>query len=211
VNNGQSCVAAKRFIVHDAIGDEFERRFAARMRALRVGDPMDPAAELGPLATEEIIDRLADQVERTVSGGARVVVGGHRMARPGYFYEPTVLAGIPERSPARGEEFFGPVALLFRVPSFEAAIALANETPFGLGSSLWSTDPREQEAFVRDIQSGMAFVNALVTSDPAMPAGGVKRSGYGRELGEFGIHEFVNAKTVWMQPAPGASEAVHVE
>jgi succinate-semialdehyde dehydrogenase/glutarate-semialdehyde dehydrogenase len=198
VNNGQSCIAAKRFIVAEAVGDEFERRFVGGMAALTVGDPMDPGVAVGPLANEAQLRTLTDQVERTVAAGAKVLTGGGRVDRQGYFYQPTVLTGITPDSPAWREEFFGPVALLFRVPSADEAIRLANDSPFGLGASVWTRDAAERARFVAELEAGMVFVNAMVASDPKVPFGGVKHSGYGRELGPFGIREFVNIKTVWV-------------
>ena len=198
INNGQSCIAAKRFIVHEAIADEFERGFIEGTRALVVGDPMDPATEVGPLATEAQVRTIADQVERSVRAGARLLAGGGRLRRPGFFFQPGVLAGIPPGSPAYTEEFFGPVALLFRVGSAEEAVRLANDSPFGLGASVWTRDEGERDRFVAEVEAGMVFVNAMVASDPRVPFGGVKQSGYGRELGPFGIREFVNVKTVWV-------------
>jgi len=198
INNGQSCIAAKRFIVAEAVADEFERRFVEGTRALVVGDPMDPATEVGPLATEAQVRTIADQVERSVRAGARVLTGGSRIQRPGYFYQPTVLSGIAPGSPAFTEEFFGPVGLLFRIRSAEEAIRLANDSPFGLGASVWTRDQAERGRFVAELEAGMVFVNAMVASDPRVPFGGVKQSGYGRELGPFGIREFVNVKTVWV-------------
>ena len=198
INNGQSCIAAKRFIVAESVAEEFERRFVTQMAALPVGDPMDPATAVGPLASESQLRTLIDQVQRTVAAGARVLTGGHPAGGRGYFYQPTVLTGIGPDSPARQEEFFGPVALLFRVGSADEAIRLANDSPFGLGASVWTRDDAERARFVAELEAGMVFVNAMVASDPRMPFGGVKRSGYGRELGQQGIREFVNAKTVWV-------------
>jgi succinate-semialdehyde dehydrogenase/glutarate-semialdehyde dehydrogenase len=196
VNNGQSCIAAKRFIVDAGVADEFERRFVAGMRALRVGDPMDEATEVGPLATPVIVDALDAQVRRSVEMGARLLLGGRRIERPGNFYAPTVLADVPAEAPAYREELFGPVAALFRASGIEDAIRLANDTEFGLGASVWTTDATEQRRFIDGIEAGMVFVNGMVASDPRLPFGGVKRSGYGRELGAHGIREFVNIKTV---------------
>jgi len=197
INNGQSCIAAKRFIVAAAIYDEFERRFVENMRALRVGDPMAPETDIGPLATGAIRDELHAQVERAVAAGARLLLGGHPVAGSGYFYEPTVLAGVPRGTDVFREEMFGPVAMLFRVRDAAEAIELANDSPFGLGSSAWTRDPAEQALFSDEIQAGQVFINGMVASDPRLPFGGVKRSGYGRELGVNGIREFVNIKTVW--------------
>jgi succinate-semialdehyde dehydrogenase/glutarate-semialdehyde dehydrogenase len=197
VNNGQSCIAAKRFIVADGIYDEFERRFIETMRGLKVGDPMAPETDIGPLATGAIRNELHAQVERAVASGARLLLGGRMIAGPGYFYEPSVLTAVPREAEIFREELFGPVAMLFRVKDAAEAIELANDSPFGLGASVWSQDPAEQSQFISEIQAGAVFVNAMVASDPRLPFGGVKRSGYGRELGVFGIREFVNIKTVW--------------
>ena len=199
INNGQSCIAAKRFIVSAAIYDDFEKRFVAAMQALRVGDPMDEQNEIGPLATPQILNDLDQQVIKSVAGGAQILTGGRKLDRPGNYYEPTVLARIPKDAPAFCEEVFGPVALLFRVPDIETAIRLANSTPFGLGSSAWTKDAAEQEKFANELQAGCVFINGMVASDPRLPFGGIKNSGYGRELGEFGIREFVNIKTVWVK------------
>jgi succinate-semialdehyde dehydrogenase / glutarate-semialdehyde dehydrogenase len=197
INNGQSCIAAKRFIVADSIYDDFERRFVETMKALKVGDPLDPDTDVGPLATRAIREELHAQVERAVASGARLLLGGRMMDRPGYFYEPTVLAGVPRRSDIFREELFGPVAMLFRVKDAAEAIELANDSPFGLGASMWTRDAAEQSLFMDEIQAGAVFINSMVASDPRLPFGGVKRSGYGRELGVFGIREFVNIKTIW--------------
>ncbi|HEX2080330.1 MAG TPA: NAD-dependent succinate-semialdehyde dehydrogenase [Longimicrobium sp.] len=199
INNGQSCIAAKRFIVHQEVADEFERRFVAAMQALRVGDPMDEATDVGPLATAAIRDEVDEQVRASVAAGARVLTGGRPMEGPGFFYPPTILADIPEDAPAYREEVFGPVASLFRVADVGQAIALANDSQFGLGSSVWTRDEGERRRFVAEIEAGMTYVNAMVASDPRLPFGGVKQSGYGRELGVFGIHEFVNIKSVWIE------------
>ena len=197
LNNGQSCIAAKRFLVHEKVADEWTRRFVEAMATLTVGDPMDAATDIGPLATPSILEGLASQVERSVAAGAHVLLGGHRLEGPGNFYAPTVLADIPEAAPAYREELFGPVALLFRVKDMDHAVHQANDTPFGLGSSVWTNDPAEQERFINEIEAGMTFVNGMVASDPRLPFGGIKRSGYGRELSEHGLREFVNMKTVW--------------
>jgi succinate-semialdehyde dehydrogenase/glutarate-semialdehyde dehydrogenase len=198
INNGQSCIAAKRFIVHEAIYDEFERRFVEGTRSLVVGDPMDPATDLGPLATEAQVSTIEEQVRRAVAAGARLLTGGHRVTRPGYYFAPTALAGMTPDSPVYHEEVFGPVALLFRVRTVDEAIRLANDNPFGLGASAWTNDDGERTRFVEEIAAGMVFINAMVASDPRLPFGGVKQSGYGRELGPFGIREFVNIKSVWV-------------
>jgi succinate-semialdehyde dehydrogenase/glutarate-semialdehyde dehydrogenase len=196
INNGQSCIAAKRFIVHDRSFDRFEREMVARMAALRVGDPMDPATDVGPLATGAELEKLAAQVDAAVKDGARLLCGGRPPGGKGFYYPPTVLAGIPRTSPSYREEIFGPVAMLYRVKDLDEAIAVANDVPFGLGSSVWTNDPEERRRFVDDLEAGATFVNAMVASDPRLPFGGVKRSGYGRELAREGIREFVNVKTV---------------
>ena len=196
INNGQSCIAAKRFIVDARIAAEFERALVAGMAALRVGDPMDETTQLGPLATPDILEGLDQQVRRSVEMGARVLTGGKRLDRPGNYYAPTVLADVPKDAPAYGEELFGPVAALHRADGIEEAIRLANDTEFGLGASVWTNDEAEQRRFIDDIEAGMVFVNGMVVSDPRLPFGGAKRSGYGRELGAYGIREFVNVKTV---------------
>jgi len=196
INNGQSCIAAKRFLAHEAVYDAFAQAMVEGLRALQVGDPADEATQLGPLATSQGREALADQVERSVRAGARLLCGGHALDRAGWFYEATALADIPPDSPAAREEIFGPVALLHRVRDLDDAIAQANDSPFGLGSSVWTHDAHERERFVREIEAGMTFVNGMVVSDPRRPFGGVKHSGYGRELGAAGIREFTNAKTV---------------
>ena len=198
-NNGQSCIAAKRFIVAEKIADEFEHKFVGRMQALRIGDPFDEATQLGPLANPEAVTSLDADVKKTVAAGARLLTGGHPLDRPGCFYAPTVLTDIPKNSPAYSEEFFGPVASLFRVKDIDAAIALANDSRFGLGASAWTTDPAETERFINELEAGMVFLNKMVASDPRVPFGGVKASGHGRELAVEGIREFVNIKTVWIQ------------
>jgi succinate-semialdehyde dehydrogenase / glutarate-semialdehyde dehydrogenase len=199
INNGQSCIAAKRFIVHDSIYDEFERRFVEGMKALKVGDPMAATTDVGPLATAQIVGELDDQVKRAVAGGARLLAGGKRVNAPGNFYEPTVLADVPKSCPVYYEEIFGPVAMLFRVSDIDEAIEVANDSDFGLASSVWTNDRTETARFTADIEAGAVFVNGMVASDPRLPFGGVKNSGYGRELSEFGIREFCNIKTVWMK------------
>ena len=200
MNNGQSCIAAKRFLVADAIADEFEERMAEKINALRVGDPMNLETDIGPLATPSILQELDDLVQACISKGARVVTGGAPLAdRSGNFYAPTLLTDLPPGTPAYTEEFFGPVALLFRVKGIDEAIALANSTPFGLGASAWTTDAAERDRFIKELEAGAVFINGLVKSDPRLPFGGIKRSGYGRELSIQGIHEFVNIKTVWIK------------
>ncbi len=203
INNGQSCIAAKRFIVHADVADEFERRLVQGMEALRVGDPLDPSTQLGPLAMPAIRDGLDRQVRESVEAGARVLTGGHPLDRPGNYYAPTVITDIPPASPAYREELFGPVAILFRARDRDEALALANDTTFGLGASVWTRDPGDRDVFVDRIESGLVFVNAMVASDPRLPFGGVKRSGYGRELSVYGVREFVNVKTVWIRDGAG--------
>jgi succinate-semialdehyde dehydrogenase / glutarate-semialdehyde dehydrogenase len=204
VNSGQSCIAAKRFIVAEAVADAFERGFTAKMGALKVGDPLDPATEVGPLATKSVLTDLDDQVRRSVAAGARVLTGGQPLDRPGNYYAPTVLTDIRPGSPAYTEELFGPVAALFRVGDIDEAIRLANDTSFGLGSSVWTNDAAERARFTDEIEAGQVFVNGMVVSDPRLPFGGVKHSGYGRELGIYGIREFVNVKTVWIHDSGGS-------
>jgi len=197
-NNGQSCIAAKRFIVADSIAPEFERKFVARMENLRVGDPFDEKTELGPLASADAVKSLDADVKKTVDAGAKVLTGGHPLKLAGNYYAPTVLTNIPKESPAYREEFFGPVASLFRVKDLEEAIRLANDSRFGLGASAWTNDERERERLINELEAGMVFINKMVASDTRIPFGGVKHSGHGRELGVHGIREFVNIKTVWI-------------
>jgi len=182
LNNGQSCIAAKRFLVDSGIASDFEQRFVEAMRALRIGDPLDESTQLGPLATPEILEGLDEQVRASIAAGARLLTGGHRIDRPGNFYAPTVLADAAEDSPAYREELFGPVAVLFRTNGIDDAIRIANDTEFGLGASVWTSDAGEQRRLVDEIEAGMVFVNGMVASDPRLPFGGVKRSGYGREF-----------------------------
>jgi succinate-semialdehyde dehydrogenase/glutarate-semialdehyde dehydrogenase len=200
-NNGQSCIAAKRFIVAEPIADKFEREFASRMEALKVGDPFDEKTELGPLSTADGVSDLDRDVQATIRAGARVLTGGKPLDRPGNFYAPTVLTNIPSGSPAHKEELFGPVASVFRAKDLDDAIGIANDCRFGLGASAWTNDPKERERFIRDLESGMVFINRMVASDPRLPFGGVKWSGHGRELGVHGIREFTNIKTVWIEEA----------
>ncbi len=201
INNGQSCIAAKRFIVVDSIADEFERRLVAGMQSLVVGDPLDPRTDVGPLANEAQVKTLAGQVERSVRGGARLLTGGHPLDRPGYYFAPGVLTDISPDAPAYREEVFGPVALLFRARDIDQAISIANDSPFGLGASAWTNDETERRRFIIELEAGMVFINAMVASDPRLPFGGVKQSGYGRELSAHGLREFVNIKTVWIGDA----------
>jgi len=198
INNGQSCIAAKRFIVADAIYDDFEKRFVKGMQDLKVGDPMQKETDIGPLATADSLKDLEDQVQHAASAGAKVLTGGKRLDGRGNYYPPTVLTNIAKNSPVYNEEIFGPVAMVFRAKDIDEAIAIANDTPFGLGASAWTNDPKEQARFIDEIESGQVFINGMVASDPRLPFGGVKHSGYGRELSAFGIREFVNVKTIWI-------------
>ena len=198
-NNGQSCIAAKRFIVAESIAEKFEHLFAEKMAALEVGDPFKESTELGPLATREGVNDLDRDVRKTVEAGAKILTGGKPLDRPGNFYAPTVLVNIPKDSPAHKEELFGPVASVFRAKNIDDAIRIANDSRFGLGASAWSNDVAEQEKFVNELEAGMVFINRMVASDPRIPFGGVKWSGHGRELGALGIREFTNIKTVWME------------
>jgi succinate-semialdehyde dehydrogenase / glutarate-semialdehyde dehydrogenase len=196
INNGQSCIAAKRFIVAEPIADEFQRKFVSTMEALKVGDPFEESTELGPLATPQGVEDLERDVQKTVAAGARILTGGKKLDRPGNFYAPTVLTDIPKNSPAYREELFGPVASIFRAKNLDDAIRIANDSRFGLGASAWTSDDKEREQLVNELEAGMVFINRMVASDPRLPFGGVKHSGYGRELGPFGIREFTNIKTV---------------
>jgi succinate-semialdehyde dehydrogenase/glutarate-semialdehyde dehydrogenase len=197
-NNGQSCIAAKRFIVHEAVADEFERRFVERMAALRLGDPMDDSTDLGPLATEQGRRDVEELMADAVDHGARVLVGGQRPDGPGWFYPATVVTGITPEMRMHSEEVFGPVAQLYRVADADEALEVANATGFGLGSNVWTNDPAEQERFIRDMVAGAVFVNGMTTSYPELPFGGVRISGYGRELSAHGIREFCNIKAIWV-------------
>ncbi|HEU5336475.1 MAG TPA: NAD-dependent succinate-semialdehyde dehydrogenase [Terriglobales bacterium] len=198
-NNGQSCIAAKRFIVAEKIGEQFERKFVAKMESLVIGDPMQENVELGPLATPDGVADLQREVEKSVEAGARLLTGGKPLQRPGNFYAPTVLTNIPKDSPAYREELFGPVACLFRARDIDQAIAIANDSRFGLGASAWTNDEFERKRFINELEAGMVFINKMVASDPRVPFGGVKQSGHGRELGVHGIREFTNIKTVWIE------------
>jgi len=199
INNGQSCIAAKRFIVHEKVADQFEKEFVGRMQALKIGDPFDPKTDVGPLATPDAVKDLDADVQKSIQAGAKLLTGGKPIAGPGNFYQPTVLANIPKDSPAYREELFGPVACVFRAKSIDEAIAIANDVRFGLGASAWTNDPAERELFINELQAGMVFINQMVVSDPRVPFGGVKASGHGRELGPYGIREFTNIKTVWVR------------
>lgn len=198
INNGQSCIAAKRFIVAEVVAKEFESRLAARFASLRVGDPLDRTTDLGPLARADLVDEIDRQVKASVKAGARLVTGGSRPARRGFFYAPTLLADVLPGMTAFDEETFGPAAALTRAANPDEAVALANRSRYGLGASLWTRNVQRAEEMARRIEAGAIFVNGMVKSDPRLPFGGVKRSGYGRELARFGIREFVNIKSVWI-------------
>jgi len=209
INNGQSCIAAKRFIVHEQIADEFEHRFVAEMESLKIGDPLDCNTNLGPLAREDLRDTLERQVEASVGQGAKVVLGGHSIPGKGYYFEPTILSGVDDEMPAFREETFGPVAAVVRARDEREALELANDSEYGLGASIWTRDLERGQRLAREVESGAVFVNGLVASDPRLPFGGVKRSGYARELSSFGIREFTNIQSisVWEPSAavPAAS------
>jgi succinate-semialdehyde dehydrogenase / glutarate-semialdehyde dehydrogenase len=207
LNNGQSCINAKRFIVHEEIADEFTRRLVAGMEGLRVGDPMDRDTDMGPLTSDDAVQTLDQQVRDTVAAGARVLTGGAPLERPGSYYPPTVLVDIPEGSPGHREELFGPVAAVFRARDADDAIRIANDSAFGLGGSAWTSDRAEQERFVAEVETGMMYINKYTESTPEVPFGGAKNSGYGRELAAFGPRAFVNAKTVWIAGEEQAGEA----
>ena len=207
-NAGQSCIAAKRFVVVETVADEFEQRFIDGVSKLRVGDPMQRETQIGPLARDDLRDAIEGQVHRSVELGAHVAVGGYRMEGKGYFYAPTVLTGVTTEMPAAREETFGPLAAVIRARDADEAITIANDSQFGLGASLWTRDIERAKALAREVQAGSVFINGMVASDPRLPFGGIKRSGYGRELSEFGIREFVNIKTVWIGPATGPTPAL---
>ena len=198
-NNGQSCIAAKRFIVAEPIATEFEKKFVAKMQSLKIGDPFDDKTELGPLSTPDGVKDLERDLKKSLDAGAQLLTGGHPIKGPGNFFEPTVLTNVPKNAPAYSEEFFGPVASIFRVKDIDDAIRIANDVRFGLGSSIWTNDEKERERFINEIEAGLVFFNKMVASDPRVPFGGVKASGHGRELSTVGIREFVNAKTVWIE------------
>ncbi|MFM1841705.1 MAG: Succinate-semialdehyde dehydrogenase [Cyanobacteriota bacterium] len=198
-NNGQSCIAAKRFIVQESIAETFFEQLTEKFQALQIGDPTLENTDIGPLATPAILQDIIDQVEQTLAAGATCWCGGKVLDQPGNYYPPTLLTDIAPTSPAYRQEFFGPVALGFSVPDLETAIALANDIPFGLGASAWTNNPDAQQRLIREIEAGAVFINGMTKSDPRIPFGGIKRSGFGRELGRMGILEFVNAKTVWVK------------
>lgn len=199
LNNGQSCIAAKRFILQDSIAPKFEQLLLEKFRNLKIGNPLDENIDVGPLATSTILEDIIAQVEKSVALGAKVLIGGKPLQGKGYFYPPTILTDIPPQSPAMTEEFFAPVALIFRVKDRESAIALANSTSFGLGASVWTNKEEDQEIAIRDIEAGAVFINSMVKSDVRLPFGGIKRSGYGRELSIEGMQEFMNIKTIWQE------------
>jgi succinate-semialdehyde dehydrogenase/glutarate-semialdehyde dehydrogenase len=195
---GQSCIAAKRFIVAEPIAGEFLQRFVTAMSGLKIGDPTDESTDIGPMAREDLVTTLCDQVADAIHKGARALTGGAPLDRPGHYYPPTVLVDVPRHARAFHEELFGPVATVIRVRDLDEAIARANDTPYGLGASVWTTDAAERDRFIEALDAGQVFVNAMVASDPRVPFGGVKRSGYGRELGAHGLREFAQPKTVWV-------------
>jgi len=199
LNNGQSCIAAKRFIVQESILKTFTEQLVQQYRNLKIGDPNLEETEIGPLATASILTELEEQVARAISQGAKVLTGGNRLPGTGYYYQPTILTGLSPHSPIAQEEFFGPVALVFGVKNLDQAISLANDSPFGLAASGWTNDLQEQERLYNEIEAGAVFINGIVKSDPRLPFGGSKRSGYGRELAKQGIQEFVNIKTIWIK------------
>ncbi len=201
INNGQSCIAAKRFIVAQPIAEQFEREFVKKMEALNIGDPINEQTELGPLATPDGVTDLERDVKKSIEAGARLLTGGKRRPGKGNFYEPTVLTNIPKNSPAYNEELFGPVASIFHAKDVDDAIRIANDSRFGLGASAWTNDAGERERFINELEAGMVFINKMVASDPRLPFGGIKESGYGRELGVHGIREFTLIKTIWIQEA----------
>jgi succinate-semialdehyde dehydrogenase/glutarate-semialdehyde dehydrogenase len=203
LNNGQSCINAKRFIVHEQVVDEFTRRMVRKMESLRIGDPVEESTQVGPLSTADGVETLDQQVRDTVAAGARLLTGGKPLGGPGFYYPPTVLADIPNGSPGHLEEFFGPVALIWPASDVDDAIRIANDSSFGLGGSAWTSDAGEQERFVNEVETGMMYINKFTESTPEVPFGGAKNSGYGRELAEFGPRTFVNAKTVWIAPPKG--------
>jgi succinate-semialdehyde dehydrogenase / glutarate-semialdehyde dehydrogenase len=197
INSGQSCIAAKRFIVEAKILDRFSSEFIAAVSALKIGDPLDESNDLGPLARADLVDELERQVRESVSRGARILTGGKRLSdRPGFYYQPTVLGDVRPGMPAYDDELFGPVAALISARDAQDAVRIANDTPFGLGASIWTRDLDQAEKLAAAIDAGMVFINGLVRSDPRLPFGGIKRSGFGRELSHYGIKEFVNIKTV---------------
>ncbi|MBI5730802.1 MAG: aldehyde dehydrogenase family protein, partial [Ignavibacteriales bacterium] len=199
INNGQSCIAAKRFIVVEKIYNEFEKKFVEAMRKVKVGDPMNKETELGPIAREDLLCELEDQVKCSVQSGAKILCGGKRIAREGFYFEATILSNVLPGTPAYEEEIFGPVATLIKAVDEKDAIRIANDSAFGLGASLWTSNIEKAKQLAAKIESGSVFINGMVKSDPRLPFGGIKNSGYGRELSHYGIKEFVNIKTVWIK------------
>ena len=199
INNGQSCIAAKRFIVVENVYDEFENKFVDLMKKVKVGDPMNPETELGPITREDLLKELEEQINASVQKGARLLCGGKRIEGEGYFIEPAVLSNVFPGMPAYDEEMFGPVASLIKAKNETDAIRIANDSSFGLGASLWTNNLDRAKELAKEIESGAVFINGMVKSDPRLPFGGVKTSGYGRELSHYGIKEFVNIKTVWVK------------
>jgi acyl-CoA reductase-like NAD-dependent aldehyde dehydrogenase len=210
-NAGQSCIAAKRFIIVESVADEFQERFRNSIEELVVGDPSHGATRIGPLAKDDLVDTLEEQVRQSVQAGARIVTGGQRLDRPGYFYAPTLITDVTGEMQVFTEETFGPAAAVIAARDAEHAVSLANQSRFGLGASLWTKDLRRGKELARSIESGSVFINGMVASDPRLPFGGVKHSGYGRELADFGIREFVNIKTIWIGPAQTQTQAPKVE
>jgi succinate-semialdehyde dehydrogenase/glutarate-semialdehyde dehydrogenase len=201
-NNGQSCIAAKRFIVDERVADEFEHHFVEAVGKLRMGDPLDPTVNVGPLARPDLVDSLEAQLRGSLALGAELAAGGAPVGGPGFYFQPTVVRGVRPDMPVFREETFGPLAAIIRAGGEEEAIVLANDSQFGLGSAIWTADEERARHLATQIEAGMVFINGLVSSDPRLPFGGVKRSGYGRELSEYGIREFMNVQTIWVAPAP---------
>ena len=199
INNGQSCIAAKRFIVEASVADRFEQAMIAAMSAMKLGDPSDHATQIGPLARLDLLDALHSQVQRSVEQGAKLRLGGKRRSGKGFFYEPTVLTAVQPGMAAFDEETFGPVAAIIRAQDAEHAVRLANQSRYGLGASIWTKDTHRAQIWAAQIEAGSVFINGIVKSDPRLPFGGIKNSGWGRELSQFGIHEFVNIKTIWIK------------
>ncbi len=199
INNGQSCIAAKRFIVVESVYEDFQKKFIEHMKKIKVGDPMNEETDAGPMAREDLLNELHDQIEKSVKAGAKILLGGKRMDLPGSFYEPTVISDVKPGMPAYEEELFGPAASFIRARNTEDAVRIANDSDFGLGASLWTRNLELAKKIASQIESGAVFINGLVKSDPRLPFGGVKISGYGRELSHYGIKEFVNIKTVWIK------------
>lgn len=199
INTGQSCIAAKRFIIFEKIADQFEKLFTEQMKNAVIGDPMDPKTQVGPMARADLLEALDLQIKESIKKGAKLLTGGFRLPRKGYFYAPTVLSYVKKGMPAYDEETFGPVAAIIRVKNLKEAVEVANDTPYGLGVSIWTKNSKKGELLAREIEAGAVFVNGIVKSDPRLPFGGIKQSGYGRELASYGIKEFVNIQSVWIK------------